>query len=52
MKDIGNNCIRYLSYESEQGEEFDADEADYEDLGSENCRVIKNRGFSWEGILR
>lgn len=32
MKDIGNNCARCLSYESEQGEEFDADEADYEDL--------------------
>ena len=32
MKDIGNNCIRYLSYESEQGEEFDADEAGYKDL--------------------
>lgn len=33
MKDIGNNCIRCLSYELEQKEEdFDADEADYEDL--------------------
>lgn len=32
MKDIGNNCIKYLSYESEQEKEFDADEADYEDL--------------------
>lgn len=52
MKDIGNNCIKYLSYESEQEKEFDADEADYEDLWSENCRIIKNRGFSLERILR
>ena len=31
MKDIGNNCIRCLSYEPEE-DDFDADEADYEDL--------------------
>lgn len=52
MKDIGNNCVRCLSYEPEE-EDFDADEADYKDLQSENCRVIKkNRGFSLERILR
>lgn len=31
MKDIGNNCIRCLSYEPEQ-KEFAADKAGYEDL--------------------
>ena len=46
MKDIGNNCVRCLSYEPE--EDFDADEAGYKDLQSENCRVIKKiEDFLW-----